>query len=391
VEPQTPATPREPSAEERALHARHFGWLRARCERLLAGAESAEAAALQALAGLIREGAGGDEAARLLKLSGDVCVERLRGQGRLDAEWRRLVKGAAPGDAPEGAALRAQILSRLPGLRPADRGLALDHWLDGRTAGEIARARGLAERAVTRRLERLRAALDERLREVDGVGLTAPAPPLDPASLPRPDEATLARLTGIVDALPARPMGGPRRRLADPGVWGPALALTAFTGLLLFMLWPAPPVRQEPTPLGPLTTSVELMRYRDGRPDRPVPGDDLPAGETLGLRVTTSEDRVMVVTRLPEVGPATGVPGLEYWPVPAGAPLDIPPMLAPGDPGQERLFFFFCSMPLSTQTLLALTAEAHPPGMDGRRDLAGVHLKDVADCQVRSLLLRRQR
>ncbi|HOX43605.1 MAG TPA: hypothetical protein PK668_08405 [Myxococcota bacterium] len=392
MEASDPTPPRAPTPEEAGLFERHWTWLRARCGRLLPGEESAEAVAAQSLARLVREGAGGDERARLLRLSGDLCAERLRGQGRLDAEWKAALKGPAQA-AP--SPLRAQILARLPGLRPDDRPLVLDRWLDGRSVEEIAGARGLKPQAVARRLERFRAAAEERQRAEDGTGLAEPAPALDAASLPAPDAqaraAALGKLLQAVDALPSGPATGRTGGLRDPGVWGPAVALTAFAGLLLYMLWPTPPERPAPRPLGPLSTSAELLRYQDNLPDRIVPGDGLPADEALGFRVSASEDRLLVAVRLPLSGAPRPVPGIELWPVRAGASLEIPPLLEPDGVVEERLFFFFCTTPVATPALLQLTAEAYPPGLDGRRDLSGAHLRDTGDCQVRSLQLRRRR
>lgn len=387
----TPEEARPPSPHEEGVARRHWAWLKARCLRLLARADSAEDATRQALARLVREGPRGDETDRLLVLSGDLCEERLRGGGRSSAEWRRNLAAGAPTATLDP---RSLVLSQLAYLDRLDRLLVLDRWLDGLPPETLARARGLTLARVEKRLGRFKARAEERLQASEGTGLPPPADPPAAPAVPSDDElrAAAAGLARTLDALPPPSAHPGPRRLLDPGVWGPAVALAATAGLILFMLWPSPRPRVKLEPLGPLTFEVGLTTLEKNGSFAPLARDrPPPAGQPVGLRLRASEDRLASVVRIGSRGPAELAVGLEHWPVLAGDAVDIPPLLSiAAERQQERLVIFFCSLPMEVDAMLRLVEEAYPAGLDSRRDLGGDRLRDLGDCQVRSLLLRWQ-
>ena len=152
-----------------ALHARHAGWLTARCQRRLGDAELADSAVQDAFLAAWR-GAGryrgdGDVGAWLWGIAVRRGIDHLR---RRRPGPIPLPPPEVPAPSAEAVALRDRLgpdlAAALAALPPELHAVLVATAVDGLTTREAAALLGIPQGTVKTRLQRARALLQERLR-----------------------------------------------------------------------------------------------------------------------------------------------------------------------------------------------------------------------------------
>lgn len=165
------ATP-DQLAQARELFERYAGQVLARCRQLLKDPSDAQDACQEVFLRLLRSGGDFRQECEwmtwLYRVATNVCLTRLRDEGRRGATWQLQLQATLPGNAPsperrvlDGALLR-QVLE---GRDEIDQRIALYHFHDGLSQGEIAELVELSRATVNKRIGALREAA-RRLREV---------------------------------------------------------------------------------------------------------------------------------------------------------------------------------------------------------------------------------
>ncbi len=147
---------------------RRYGYqVEARCRRLLSIGEAADAAQ-EVFVRLIRKGGSfrGDAEwmSWLYRIATNVCLNRLRSRGRRREELcAEAPPEATSAGGQEDGVLRRQLLGLLHTFDAKTQQIAVYHFVDGLSQGEIAELVGLSRVSVNKRLARFRAEARHRL------------------------------------------------------------------------------------------------------------------------------------------------------------------------------------------------------------------------------------
>ncbi len=154
------------------LYERHAYALLRRCRRLLHDADEAQDAMqevfLQVLERPDQFQGRSSPATYLFGVATHLCLNRVRNRGARDDRWQASVADALherPPDPAEGVEARQLATAILAEADPETAAMAVYHFVDGLTQGEIAELVGKSRVIVNRRLQALRGAA---LRRAEG-------------------------------------------------------------------------------------------------------------------------------------------------------------------------------------------------------------------------------
>jgi RNA polymerase sigma-70 factor (ECF subfamily) len=154
------------------LYERHSFALFRRCRRLLQDADEAQDAMqevfLKVLESPTRFQGRSSASTYLFGVATHLCLNRIRNRAARDERWEASVAGAVqerPPDPAHGVEARQLAAAILREADPETAAMAVYHFVDGLTQGEIAAVVGRSRITVNQRLQRFRS---EALRRVEG-------------------------------------------------------------------------------------------------------------------------------------------------------------------------------------------------------------------------------
>jgi RNA polymerase sigma-70 factor (ECF subfamily) len=154
------------------LYERHAYALFRRCRRLLRDADEAQDAMQEAFLRVLEDPTRfqgrSTPATYLFGVATHLCLNRIRNRVARDERWQEGVAQALhdrPPDPADGVAARELAAAILAEADPETAAMAVYHFVDGLTQGEIASLVGLSRVMVNRRLQRFRGAA---LRRAEG-------------------------------------------------------------------------------------------------------------------------------------------------------------------------------------------------------------------------------
>ncbi len=386
-----------------ALYRRYWFPLRERCRRLLPTASAADEVARLSLARLVRlqgvPAPGAEWMESLYGQSTSLCLERLTGKKRRDAEWLKTLALQKAGQSAHDEIieqppdLRYRLVDLLERIEPDARPAVVYRYLDELTLDTIARLTGAERGWIAKNLARFHARANEFLaghaacledhkaREERQSGiLTA--------------EAVEAGCEGLLLAIervakkPAEPL---LKRLAGARAIVMSGIIAVVVGLVLLAGLETPPEPAQNPIIKQGGYSLELLIQDEGGLRVLGPDETLEAGTSLQFRLGAHRPVMAALASLRETGKSgfIGLERLKTWPVPTGGATEPPFEHQLGSsPGYERLFALFCPLPAPLQYLPNMLEYAYRPGPDGRRNLARGFIGAPEHCHLRSVLVR---
>ncbi len=145
------------------LYERHGYALFRRCRRLLRDADEAQDAMQEVFLSVLEDPTRfqgrSSPATYLFGVATHLCLNRVRNRAARDERWQESVAQALherPPDPGDGVAARELACAILAEADPETAAMAVYHFVDGLTQGEIAALVGLSRVMVNRRLQRFR-------------------------------------------------------------------------------------------------------------------------------------------------------------------------------------------------------------------------------------------
>ena len=426
-----------------ALYRRYWFPLRERCRRLLPTASAADEVARLSLARLVRlqgvPAPGAEWMESLYGQSTSLCLERLTGKKRRDAEWLKTLALQKAGQSAHDEIieqppdLRYRLVDLLERIEPDARPAVVYRYLDELTLDTIARLTGAERGWIAKNLARFHARANEFLAGRDEPAIEEPAARECPDRLEmdrllagektglEQAEAHLAghaacledhkareeRQSGILTAeaveagceglllaiervakKPAEPL---LKRLAGARAIVMSGIIAVVVGLVLLAGLETPPEPAQNPIIKQGGYSLELLIQDEGGLRVLGPDETLEAGTSLQFRLGAHRPVMAALASLRETGKSgfIGLERLKTWPVPTGGATEPPFEHQLGSsPGYERLFALFCPLPAPLQYLPNMLEYAYRPGPDGRRNLARGFIGAPEHCHLRSVLVR---
>jgi hypothetical protein len=120
--------------------------------------------------------------------------------------------------------------------------------------------------------------------------------------------------------------------------------------------------------------------------------DQLKNGDQIAFQAQSANGSWIFLVNLSEDGELDMMSwdGKSSWSLPENEIIQLPLSAQLDDSNQdERIFAFFCKVPVEPGVLIANLERVYPPGPSGRRDISVEHLPEIAGCSVKSILIRR--